>query len=116
MVSKSVASAKKYFSHTLEEDGTRADLTKTTDDMKMGSAAKKEKDKDCRVTRGFDLTLVKPPVTPGQAALAAQQTLMQASRMNRGWDGAIDSFGKSARTSLWGWRILVRLVSVGPWS
>ncbi|GAB7322445.1 hypothetical protein MBLNU13_g03386t1 [Cladosporium sp. NU13] len=84
VVSKSVASAKKHFYHTLEKDGTRNKLTKTTDDMKVGSAAKKETDKNRRKTWGFDVTLMGPPVTPGQAALAAQQTLMLASRVNRG--------------------------------
>lgn len=84
VVSKGVASAKKHFYHTMEKDGTRTKLTKTTDDMKIGSAAKKEKDKSRRVTWGFDVTLMGPAVTPGQAALAAQQTLMLASRVNRG--------------------------------
>jgi len=84
VVGKGVTNAKKHFFHTMEKDGTRTRLTKTTDDMKIGSAAKKEKDKNRRMTWGFDVTLMGPPVTPGQAALAAQQTLMLASRVNRG--------------------------------
>ena len=83
-VGKSVASAKKHFYHTLEKDGTTTRLTKTMDDMNVGSAAKKEKDKNRRMTWGFDVIGMGPPVTPGQAALAAQQTLMLASRVNRG--------------------------------
>jgi hypothetical protein len=84
VVGKSVASAKKHFYHTMEKDGSRSKLTKTTDDIKVGSRPKKEKDKSRRVTWGFDLTVMGPPVTPGQAALAAQQTLMLTSRVNRG--------------------------------
>jgi hypothetical protein len=84
VVGRSVASAKKHFYHTLEKDGSRGKLTGTTDDSKVGSRPKKEKDKSRRVTWGFDVALMGPPVTPGQAALAAQQTLMLASRVNRG--------------------------------
>ena len=84
VVSKSVASAKKHFFHIMEKDGTRIKLTKTTDDVKVGSIANREKDKNRRKTWGFDVTLMGPPVTPGQAALAAQQTLALASRVNRG--------------------------------
>jgi hypothetical protein len=84
VVGRSVASAKKHFYHTMEKDGSGGKLTKTTDDSKVGSRPKREKDKSRRVTWGFDVTLMGPPVTPGQAALAAQQTLMLASRVNRG--------------------------------
>lgn len=84
VVSKSVASAKKHFCHTLEKDGPRSKLTKTTDDRKVGSNAKKQKEKKRRMTWGYDVTIMGPPVTPGQAALAAQQTLILASRVNRG--------------------------------
>jgi hypothetical protein len=84
LVGKSVASAKKHFYHTMEKDGSRGKLTKTTDDSKVGSRPKKEKDKSRRVTWGFDVTVMRPPVMPSQAALAAQQTLMLASRVNRG--------------------------------
>jgi len=75
VVSKSVASAKKHFYHTMENDGSRTG----------SSYAKKGKDKKRRVSwAAFDITGMDPPATPSQAALAAQQTLKLATRVNRG--------------------------------
>jgi hypothetical protein len=80
-----VASAKKHFYHTLENDNSRTRLVKPrSDEDEVSSAKKKDKDKNRRVSWGFDLTALGPPITPGQAALAAQQTLLLASRVNRG--------------------------------
>ena len=73
-VSKGVASARKHFYHTMEKDGSSSGST----------YAKKEKDKKRRVSWAFDITGLGPPVTPSQAAVAAQQTLMLATRVNRG--------------------------------
>lgn len=84
VIGKSVASAKKHFHNTLEKKNSRSKLTKSTTEGNGKSYAKKEKEKKRRMTWGFDVTIMGPPVTPGQAALAAQQTLMLASRVNRG--------------------------------
>ena len=86
VVSKSVANAKKHFYHTLERDGSSKLSESATADRNGSSDAKKEKEKkkSRRVTWSFDVAVMGPPVTPGQAALAAQQTLMLASRVNRG--------------------------------
>lgn len=66
-LSKGVASAKKHFYHSMESGSP---------------LARKE-----RISRepggGLGPTAV-PPLTPGEAALAAQQTLLLASRINRG--------------------------------
>jgi hypothetical protein len=74
VVNKSVASARKHFSYSLERDGSSSGST----------CANKEKDKKLRVSWAFDITGLGPPVTPSQAAVAAQQTLMLAGRVNRG--------------------------------
>jgi hypothetical protein len=80
-----VASAKKHFYHTLENDNSRTRLIKPkSDGSDVPHAKKKEKNKNRHVSWGFDMTALGPPITPGQAALAAQQTLLLASRVNRG--------------------------------
>ena len=86
VVSKGVASAKKHFYHTLENDNSRTRLIKPRADGNEDSHAKKKpKDKKRPLsTCTFDMTALGPPITPGQAALAAQQTLLLASRVNRG--------------------------------
>jgi hypothetical protein len=82
-VGKSVASAKKHFYHTLVGEQSRSRLLEPSNDELRDPYAKKGYDKHGSIVGGVR-TAVVPPVTPGQAALAAQQTLLLASRVNRG--------------------------------
>jgi hypothetical protein len=82
-VGKSVASAKKHFYHTLVGEQSRSRLFESSAGEIGSPYAKKGYDKHGRIVGGIR-TAVVPPVTPGQAALAAQQTLLLASRVNRG--------------------------------
>jgi hypothetical protein len=81
-VGKSVASAKKHLYHTLVGEQSRSRLLEPSVGEMGSPYAKKGYDKYGRLVGGFQ-TAVVPPVTPGQAALAAQQTLLLASRVNR---------------------------------
>jgi hypothetical protein len=81
-VGKSVASAKKHFYHTLVGEQSTSRLLEPTAGEIGSPYTKKGYDKHGRI--GGIRTAVVPPVTPGQAALAAQQTLLLASRVNRG--------------------------------
>lgn len=78
VMGKTVASAKKHFYHTLIGEHSRSRLLEPSFDENGTLHANKE-----RVLGGVQ-TAVVPPTTPGQAALAAQQTLLLASRVNRG--------------------------------
>jgi hypothetical protein len=82
-VGESVASAKKHFYHTLVGEQSRSRLLEPSAGEIGSPYAKKGHDKHGRIVGGIR-TAVVPPVTPGQAALAAQQTLLLASRVNRG--------------------------------
>jgi hypothetical protein len=82
-VGESVASAKKHFYHTLVGEQSRSRLLEPSAGEIGSPCAKKGHDKHGRIVRGIR-TAVVPPVTPGQAALAAQQTLLLASRVSRG--------------------------------
>lgn len=81
-IGKGVASAKKHFYHTMVNADSGKKLSKSRADGNR--LAKKEKEKRRPVSCNLDMAGLGPPVTPGQAALAAQQTLMLASRLNRG--------------------------------
>jgi hypothetical protein len=78
-----VASAKNHFYHTLVGEQSRSRLLETSAGEIGSPYAKEGYDRHGRMVGGFQ-TAVVPPVTPGQAALAAQQTLLLASRVNRG--------------------------------
>jgi hypothetical protein len=82
-VGKSVASAKKHFYHTLVGEQSRSRLFESSAGEIGSTYARKGYDEHGCIVGGIR-TAVVPPVTPGQAALAAQQTLLLASRMNRG--------------------------------
>jgi hypothetical protein len=82
-VGKSVASAKKHFYHSLVGEESRSRPLEPSAGEIGSVYAKKGYDKHGRIVGGIR-TAVVPPVTPGQAALAAQQTLLLASRVNRG--------------------------------
>jgi hypothetical protein len=62
---------------------SRSRLLEPSNDELRDPYAKKGYDKHGSIVGGVR-TAVVPPVTPGQAALAAQQTLLLASRVNRG--------------------------------
>jgi hypothetical protein len=82
-VGKSVASAKKHFYHSLVGEQSRSRLLEPSAGEIGSPYTKKGYDKHGRIVGGIR-TAVVPPVTPGQAALAAQQTLLLASRVDRG--------------------------------
>jgi hypothetical protein len=101
-VCKSVASAKKHFYHSLVGEESRSRLLEPSAGELGSPYAKKGYDKYGRIVGGVR-TAVVPPVTPGQAALAAQQTLLLASRVDRGRElrrSEGEGFGKKVGVSL----------------